>query len=302
MPVPPVFLVTLKPFEEKKLKYIVEGNQRGIYSISRTAVSGYGLFFLDKWEKNFNFDSKVVVYPALPKVHIGTKFGQAGGRQKSRSRINEDTSRFMSIRPYITGDDPRRINWKATAKQGKIMTTEYEATFYNKTFILLNLKSDDYGTKYVYDSMEKAIEITAGIVQDCAQNGQRFGFYTNGSVSAGPEDTPVYFPLGEGVEQTAGILKTLALVNKNTHAEPVHSLLEKAREEVKSNGILYLVSPSLKEEEIMQILVTAGKFNKIEFLEIIHYETKKEQIISMIKNNISVYPVRIKEKEFIYET
>lgn len=33
---------------------------------------------------------------------------------------------FAKIRNYVVGDDPRKINWRQTAKLQEVMTNEYE--------------------------------------------------------------------------------------------------------------------------------------------------------------------------------
>lgn len=42
------------------------------------------------------------------------------------ARRGEGTS-FESLRAYVRGDDPRRIDWKATARRGEVIVREYEA-------------------------------------------------------------------------------------------------------------------------------------------------------------------------------
>lgn len=43
------------------------------------------------------------------------------------SRLKDVGTDFESLREYTIGDDYRRIEWKATARQGKIIVKEMEA-------------------------------------------------------------------------------------------------------------------------------------------------------------------------------
>ena len=42
--------------------------------------------------------------------------------RKQRSGVGD----FAQIRNYVVGDDPRKINWRQTAKLQEVMTNEYE--------------------------------------------------------------------------------------------------------------------------------------------------------------------------------
>ncbi len=40
--------------------------------------------------------------------------------------IESGLGEFSQIRSYVVGDDPRKINWRQTAKLQEVMTNEYE--------------------------------------------------------------------------------------------------------------------------------------------------------------------------------
>ncbi|MHC4263581.1 MAG: DUF58 domain-containing protein, partial [Planctomycetota bacterium] len=47
------------------------------------------------------------------------------GRRRSRQR--GEGGQFESLREYVRGDDPRHLDWKATARRGQPMVRRFEA-------------------------------------------------------------------------------------------------------------------------------------------------------------------------------
>lgn len=73
--------------------------------------------------------NRVRVYPAFSKLREKDK--QIRSRQivslgSHKRQMPSNQTEFQDIREYVVGDDIRTVNWKATARTGKVMVNNYE--------------------------------------------------------------------------------------------------------------------------------------------------------------------------------
>jgi uncharacterized protein (DUF58 family) len=72
----------------------------------------------------------VTVYPNLPVSRLKASIAEAAHRPEAglrhMRRLGEGRQ-FESLREWVSGDDPRHIDWKATARRRKVIARQYEA-------------------------------------------------------------------------------------------------------------------------------------------------------------------------------
>jgi uncharacterized protein (DUF58 family) len=82
-------------------------------------------------ERQIEFDlpAEVRVHPGLRAVRLAARRLRPGRREEAgrrRSRRRGEGTSFESLREYKPGDDPRAIDWKASAKHAKLIARHYE--------------------------------------------------------------------------------------------------------------------------------------------------------------------------------
>lgn len=109
----------------QKVKWTSEGKalKRGVYNIGQVTLrSGDGFRFAET-EQLYSLDGKLYIYPKLIAVETSSfrpsKQWAVRGRQGG---IIEDPLLVIGIREYQSGDEIRRINWRASARTGKWQT------------------------------------------------------------------------------------------------------------------------------------------------------------------------------------
>ncbi len=115
-----LFRSAIKPGETSIIRYQLRPTKRGEYEFG--AVNVYVASPLGLVRRRFRFDdSRVVpVYPSFLQMRqyellaIHNRLTEAGVK---RIRRVGHSMEFEQIRPYVPGDDPRAINWKATARR-----------------------------------------------------------------------------------------------------------------------------------------------------------------------------------------
>ncbi len=84
---------------------------------------------------------EVVVYPPLVSVRLRASVADALRRRDAGSKPIRKLGEgrlFESLREWVPGDDLRYIDWKATAKRGKVITRQYEAERRQQVLLVLD--------------------------------------------------------------------------------------------------------------------------------------------------------------------
>jgi uncharacterized protein (DUF58 family) len=115
--------------QEKHLEYFLKPASRGIYTFGRTLA--YVKSPVALLERRCVFNKEVInvpVYPSFLNIRkyelmaISNTLTDAGIKRIRRTGHHTE---FEQIRDYVAGDDSRTVNWKATAKRGKLMVNQY---------------------------------------------------------------------------------------------------------------------------------------------------------------------------------
>ncbi|USG67697.1 DUF58 domain-containing protein [Brevibacillus ruminantium] len=109
------------------VSYITKGNERGLYTFSHLYLRYQGKLGL--WEKQAKpyCPQAIKVYPDLSAVRgylqsLQDSLIVDGKKILLRSRSGTE---FHAIREYVPDDDPRHINWSASARGRRLMTNQF---------------------------------------------------------------------------------------------------------------------------------------------------------------------------------
>jgi uncharacterized protein (DUF58 family) len=109
------------------VSYTTRGNERGLFTLSYLYLRYQGKIRL--WEKQAKIpcEQKIKVYPDLTAVRgylqsLQDSLIVDGKKILLRTRSGTE---FHAIREYVQDDDPRYINWSASARSRRLMTNQY---------------------------------------------------------------------------------------------------------------------------------------------------------------------------------
>ena len=104
-------------------------------------VDSFGPLGLGRHRARLPLPWDVVVYPPLVSVRLRASVAEALRRRdvgsKQIRRLGEGRL-FESLREWVPGDDLRHIDWKATARRGKVITRQYEAERRQQVLLVLD--------------------------------------------------------------------------------------------------------------------------------------------------------------------
>lgn len=154
----------IDPGKSITFSYILQSKMRGEYRLGPTRAilkDRSGFIFEEKELENY---STLLVYPTYDDVRRlksfasrrreGMVFGSHRTRQKGMG------SEFYGIRQYTSGDEYRRIDWKASARTGKMMIREFESEKNIRVMVFLDASSSMVSGDPFDNKLEYSIRAT----------------------------------------------------------------------------------------------------------------------------------------------
>lgn len=223
-------LMSLRPGEKRYLRYRLKGHNRGGYRLGPISVRYADPLGLFPTADTVAAEGRLVVYPKVYPVDFPLTTGLPAGLLRTPVRIYEDATRFRSVREYVAGDEPRRINWKVSARMGNLHSTEWLPTINTPVIVVLNLTAADYQQRNRYAHTERTIDAAASLVHHFAELEQEVGLFSTGLFSDGGEPVMPWIPGRGGVRTATSILEVLAQIRINEQpVDPVEAFLGAAR-------------------------------------------------------------------------
>ncbi|QDV36791.1 DUF58 domain-containing protein [Tautonia plasticadhaerens] len=138
---PPEFLVRIPPGGRATLDYRMTPHRRGSFALRRVYLlerSRWGLWQRSRWHP---VESGVRVYPDVRQIARYTLLARrdrlgAIGLRRSR-RVGTDNE-FERLRDYSEGDEPRRIDWRATARRRRVTVRDYQNSQSQRVIFLID--------------------------------------------------------------------------------------------------------------------------------------------------------------------
>ena len=123
------FELNLESGEQKSIQYQLRPTKRGVYSFGHINIFVSSPLRLVKRRMKFEDPKEVPVYPSFIQMRkyellaISNDLVNLGIKKVRRIGHNME---FEQIKDYVTGDDIRTINWKATARRNQLMVNNFQ--------------------------------------------------------------------------------------------------------------------------------------------------------------------------------
>jgi uncharacterized protein (DUF58 family) len=123
------FNLSLTPGKKSTIRYSLKPVERGEYHFGAVNVLVHSPLHLAARRFRLSQNKMVPVYPSYIQMRkyelmaIHHRLTDPGIKKIRRIGQNQE---FESIKEYITGDDIRVVNWKATARKGRLMVNQFQ--------------------------------------------------------------------------------------------------------------------------------------------------------------------------------
>jgi uncharacterized protein (DUF58 family) len=229
-------------YERRNWRFEVSARERGHFEVGPTSLRSADLFGVFPREKTYPKQEFLTVYPRVfPLDDLGLQADRPFGEQRGGSPVFEDPLRIAGLREYRPGDPLKRIDWKATARSGDLMSRVYEPSATRQLYICLNIDTMEHAWEgYLKDELERAVSTAASVAVWAA--GQRYavGLLANGSF---PEaDRPIRLPPSRSRDQLTRLLEALAVIQPLTMGDLAGTLLRESSRLPSGSTIICIAS------------------------------------------------------------
>lgn len=123
------FMLHVPANASERFRYVLVPRERGAYEFTEISVKLVGRFRLLHRTWNVPVPGNTKVYPSYLQLRntqvMSRKWNLSQIGQRNLNRYGEGRE-FESLREYSVNDEYRKINWKATARRGKPIVSQYQ--------------------------------------------------------------------------------------------------------------------------------------------------------------------------------
>ncbi len=245
---------SLRPYEKVSVAFGFPSPARGLYEIGPLIIRARDVYGFYLTERKHQAET-LSVMPSPERIkgaqlrprHVGPWPGTIPSKTLGIG------SEFYSMRGYVPGDDPKRINWKASARYNKLIVNETEAEKVTDIMVVLDTDVTFFETSQE-DLFERGVRAAAALTRLFLGQGNRVGLVLQGEERGSA-------PAGFGKRHERRILYLLAAAKPgraSVSTSYVVTLL--AKRMLPSRAQIVIISPLLDPEikEGVRKLTSAG--------------------------------------------
>ncbi len=205
---PEAFIPLLRAGESVTVSVPVLSHARGrlVFSNLRLATR-FPFSLFTKWTRQGE-RTEVIVCPRVGRlrgdIRLSSRRSDASGHSNAGQGHRRGDEEFYGIREYRTGDNPRRIHWRRSARTGQLMVRQMSKTVSQQVWCAVSARIDVRDRAQV-SALEDAISAAATAVCSALEQGARVGLICGG-------ERLVRLPPGSGRAYRPRLLRELALI------------------------------------------------------------------------------------------
>jgi len=162
-----------------RIKYRLKASRRGSYNLLCVYLTGFSFLGLAKKVYRIPCPSRIQVYPdlkAVSKFLMLARKSHLGLIGIRKTRLTGGDNEFERLREYQRDDEYRRIDWKASARQSKLIVRTYQTNQNQTLFFMLDcgrmMTAEVYGKSLLDYSLNSILLLS----RVALSNGDRVGF------------------------------------------------------------------------------------------------------------------------------
>ena len=187
----PGYALVLGPGERKLVALRIRFGRRGVHrSAGLRIATRFPFGFFRKW-RVAEETVEIVAFPAVHPIQAPTLADIASGTVITQRRVGRGDE-YHGLREHAVGDDIRDIHWKASARQGRLMTREYEDAADRQVWLLVP-NAVTHESPAGHAAAEAGISAAASLASHYCDLGWAVGLRTlDGGIEAGTGPTQLH--------------------------------------------------------------------------------------------------------------
>jgi uncharacterized protein (DUF58 family) len=203
---------SLGAFQRLTRRFEVQCTERGYHHYGPAKLrsgDGFGMF---SRSGTLSHRQSLIVYPRIYSVaELRLPAKNPFGHQVASQPLLEDQLRNAGIREWQSSDGMKRVHWKATARQGVLLSRLYEASEEPQVLIFLNVATlERHWLGNIPELLERAISVAGSLASLATELRLPVGLIANGFLPG--SDQPLRLLPGRSPDQLTHIMELLAAV------------------------------------------------------------------------------------------
>ncbi|RLT34645.1 MAG: DUF58 domain-containing protein [Chloroflexi bacterium] len=244
-------------FQRISRHFTIRCAARGFHKYGPAQVeTGDGFGFFNRAAR-FPDEQFLIVYPRIYSVaEMALPAKNPFGALRAHGHLHEDPLRTVGVRAWASGDSPRRIHWKATARHQELLSRVYEPSKEQQILIFLNVATlERHWLGTVPELQERTISVAASLACVAAEQRLPVGLIANGTLPG--SDQPLRLLPGRNPQQLTRILELLAAVTPFA-SDPIEQLLLKEAPRLNWGTTIVVVTAIAHEALLAALLELAA--------------------------------------------
>ena len=215
----PNAVVSVSGRGESAFTYEVVARRRGYHRLGPASMTASDVLRLESRAVPPPPDDRLIVYPEILAIEaLGLPARGPVAELAAPGALLEDAARFSNLRPYVFGEDARKIHWPATARTGSVMARQPETAQSRDTIVCLDLGRSAYRSGW-QSNVELAVTAAASVAHHVVVRDElSVGLYCHG-VDPSRRGPMAGIPAGAGVSHLMVILESLARIGSVAEGE-----------------------------------------------------------------------------------
>lgn len=164
-----VLLAPLAPGTTERASYRIPTERRGVLSVGPLEARRSDPLGLAATSRIVAAQTELVVLPTVEALlplpcTPGDDRRDGSRRATAAGQMGED---FYALRPWVVGEDLRRVHWPSTARRDEMMVRQHDVPSQRRATVLLDVRAGYHDE----ESLEQAVSAAASIVVSSGQGG-----------------------------------------------------------------------------------------------------------------------------------
>lgn len=291
--------LTLKGRQQRKIQWFLKPLQRGEYHFGNIHL--YVSTPLGLLTRRFTTqaDEVIPVYPAFMQLHKYELFSNAileSETGSKRMRKIGQSMEFEQIKEYISGDDMRTLNWKASARKGSLMVNNFMEERSQQVYCIIDkgrLMKMPFGGMTLLDYAINSCLVLSNV---CLKKQDRVGLMTFSDVLGS------ILPADRKPTQTENILQLLYKQKTDFLESDFEMLYQQIRNKIKHRSLLILFTNFESLSGLSRQMDYLRSIARYHLLLVVFFEnTELDKLTTIPAKNIEDVYIKTIAEKFAFE-
>lgn len=245
---------SLMPYTQITRRHRILCRKRGCYRLNSATMTYGDVLGIGKRSIQLEVDAELLVYPEpIPMEEVPLPSRSWQGDVVVRRWLLPDPFLIAGVRDYRYGDPLNSINWKATARTGRLQVHQHDYTADPRLIIYVNVEDHAKMWNQVNDEdmIERGIAYAATIARYALEQGLSVGFGTNAYDIDAPK-LPVRVEPGSGAAQLKLLQDSMARLVV-ARSIPFDAFLEEEADRLVADSDILLISAYVSDKMVEPI-------------------------------------------------